>query len=432
MLGLSDDPLLQILQSLAVLLFVSVGALALGRARNVWMKWARWGAVAVFSIAFSVCRDDDRPLGIGGRRPLIEHDEITRRRAGKSGNIASTGARRPSMFFKFTSVVLAALLGVMLGSLPVTGSAQTVKIGVILPYSGSFAQAGDEVDKGLRLYMKEHEKELPPGVKIELVVRDSTGPNPEVAKRLAQELITRDHVQLLTGLVASPNAAAIAPLTAEAKLPLVIMNAAGVEIPRMSPYIVRVSFTLWQMSLPMGQWAAKNGYKTGFIAVSDFIPGHDAEAAFIKGFTDAGGHIIGDTRIPLSQLDFAPVLQRIKDAKPQTVFIFVPAQKYATAMIKAWADIGLKEAGIQLVTTQDVMVDEELPNMGNTPLGVVSTGSYSVAATRPQNKRFSRPGTAPTATRRSRTFWRSAAGTAWRRSSTCSRRQRASLLQTRE
>ena len=292
------------------------------------------------------------------------------------------------MFFKFTSVVLAALLGVMLGSLPVTGSAQTVKIGVILPYSGSFAQAGDEVDKGLRLYMKEHEKELPPGVKIELVVRDSTGPNPEVAKRLAQELITRDHVQLLTGLVASPNAAAIAPLTAEAKLPLVIMNAAGVEIPRMSPYIVRVSFTLWQMSLPMGQWAAKNGYKTGFIAVSDFIPGHDAEAAFIKGFTDAGGHIIGDTRIPLSQLDFAPVLQRIKDAKPQTVFIFVPAQKYATAMIKAWADIGLKEAGIQLVTTQDVMVDEELPNMGNTPLGVVSTGSYSVAAARPQNRRF--------------------------------------------
>jgi len=156
----------------------------------------------------------------------------------------------------------------------------------------------------------------------------------------------------------------------------------------MSPYIVRVSFTLWQMSLPMGQWAAKDGYKTGYIAVSDFIPGHDAEAAFTKGFTDAGGQIIGDTRIPLSQLDFAPVLQRIKDAKPQTVFVFVPAQKYATAMMKAWADIGLKEAGIQLVTTQDVMVDEELPNMGNIPLGVVSTGSYSVAATRPQNKRF--------------------------------------------
>ncbi len=292
------------------------------------------------------------------------------------------------MFCRLSSFVPAALVGAMLASSPAPASAQTIKIGLILPYSGTFAQAGDEIDKGLHLYIKEHEKELPPGVKLDLVVRDSTGPNPEVAKRLAQELITRDHVQLLTGLVASPNAAAIAPLTAEAKLPLVIMNAAGVEIPRLSPYIVRVSFTLWQMSMPMGQWAAKNGYKTAYIAVSDFIPGHDAEAAFTKGFTDGGGEIIGDTRIPLSQLDFAPVLQRIKDSKPQAVFIFVPAQKYATAMMKAWADIGLKEAGIQLVTTQDVMVDEELPNMGDIPLGVVSTGSYSVAATRPQNKAF--------------------------------------------
>src|SRR5437763_2766312 len=166
-----------------------------------------------------------------------------------------------------------------LALLSVSALAQTVKIGVILPYSGPFAQAGDELDKGLRLYIKEHEKDLPPGVKIELVVRDSTGPNPDVAKRLAQELITRDHIQLLTGMLASPNAAAIAPLTAEAKVPMVIMNAAGVNIPRLSPYIVRVSFTLWQISLPMGQWAAKNGYKKAYVAVSDFIPGHDAEAA---------------------------------------------------------------------------------------------------------------------------------------------------------
>ena len=267
-------------------------------------------------------------------------------------------------------------------------AADTVKIGLIIPYSGPFAQAGDEMDKGLKLYIKEHEKDLPPGVTIELVVRDSTGPNPDVAKRLAQELITRDHVQILSGLLESPNAAAIAPLTAEAKLPAVIMNAAGVNIPRLSPYIVRVSFTLWQISLPMGQWAAKNGYKKAYVAVSDFIPGHDAEAAFTKGFTDNGGEIIGTTRIPLSQLDFVPILQRIKDAAPQAVFIFVPAGKYATAVMKAWADLGLKDAGIQLVTTQDVMLDEELPNMGDIPLGIVSTGNYSSAATRPQNKAF--------------------------------------------
>ena len=267
-------------------------------------------------------------------------------------------------------------------------AAQTVKIGFINTYSGPFAQAGDELDKGVKLYIKEHEKELPPGVKIELATRDDTGPNPDVAKRVAQELITRDHVQLIAGEIASPNAAAIAPLTAEAKTPFVIMNAAGVQIPRISPYVVRVSFTLWQISLPMGQWAAKNGYKKAYIAVSDFIPGHDAEGAFTKGFTDNGGQIVGTTRIPLSQLDFAPVLQRIKDATPQAVFMFVPAGKYATAVMKAWADLGLKDAGIQLVTTQDVMLDEELPNMGDIPLGIVSTGNYSSAATRPQNKEF--------------------------------------------
>lgn len=264
----------------------------------------------------------------------------------------------------------------------------TVKIGMIVPYSGPFAQAGDELDKGFKLYVKEHEKDLPPGVKVELVIRDSTGPNPDVAKRLAQELITRDHVQLLSGFVASPNAAAVAPMTAEAKVPMVIMNAAGVNIPRLSPYVARVSFTLWQISLPMGQWAAKNGIKTAYVMVSDFIPGHDAEGAFTKGFTDGGGKILGSTRVPLSQLDFAPILQRIQDAKPDAVFIFVPAGKYATTVMKAWTDLGLKEAGIKLVTTQDVMVDEEMPNMGDIPFGVVSTGSYSSAAARPQNQAF--------------------------------------------
>jgi branched-chain amino acid transport system substrate-binding protein len=275
-----------------------------------------------------------------------------------------------------------------LALLAVSAAAQTIKLGVILTYSGPFAQVGDEIDKGLKLYIKEHEKELPAGVKLELVVRDDTGPNPDVAKRLAQELITRDQVQLLTGVLASPNAAAVAPLTAEAKLPFVMPLSAGVALTRLSPYVVRVSFTLWQISLPMGQWAAKQGYKTAYIAVSDFIPGHDAEGGFTKGFTDGGGQIVGTTHIPLSQLDFVPILQRIKDAKPQAVFIFVPAGKYATAVMKAWSDLGLKEAGIQLVTTQDVMLDEELPNMGDIPLGIVSAGSYSAAATRPQNKAF--------------------------------------------
>src|SRR6202040_3307198 len=178
---------------------------------------------------------------------------------------------------------------VVAASSPAPVAAQTtVKIGIINSYSGFVAQAADEMQKGIDLYVKLHEKDLPAGVKVELVKRDDTS-NPEVGKRLAQELITRDQVQLLAGIILSPVAAAVAPLTAEAKIPLVLTNAAGVQLTRLSPYIVRTSFTLWQQCYPIGKWAAEQGWKTAFTAVSDFIPGHDSELSFTKGFTDGGG-----------------------------------------------------------------------------------------------------------------------------------------------
>ncbi|MGA3404040.1 MAG: ABC transporter substrate-binding protein, partial [Acetobacteraceae bacterium] len=152
-------------------------------------------------------------------------------------------------------------------------SAQTVKVGIINTYSGPLEAQGQQMERGILLYMKQHEQDLPAGVKIELIRRDDTGPNPEVAKRLAQELITRDHVQLLAGVIWTPNAMAIAPLVTEAKVPLIIMNAATSSITTKSPYIVRVSLTLWQASYPLGSWAAKNGIGTAFTVVSDYGPG---------------------------------------------------------------------------------------------------------------------------------------------------------------
>jgi len=166
--------------------------------------------------------------------------------------------------------------------------AQTVKIGIINTYSGPFAEPGELIDRGIKLYMKEHEKDLPPGVKIELIRRDDTGPQPDVAKRLAQELITRDQVQILAGIVYTPNALAVAPLVTEAKVPLIVMNASTPSITTMSPYIARVSFTLWHSSYPLGQWAAKHDIATAYTAVSDYAPGIDAEQAFTKGFTENG------------------------------------------------------------------------------------------------------------------------------------------------
>ncbi len=273
-------------------------------------------------------------------------------------------------------------------SLPLSLAAQTVKIGLINSYTGFVAQPADQGQKGFDLYVKLHEKDLPPGVKIDLLRRDDTS-NPEVGKRLAQELITRDRVQLLTGIVLSPVAAAVAPMTAEAKVPLLLdIASAGVTIPRISPYVARISFTLWQESYPIGKWAAEQGWKTGYTAVSDFIPGHDAEAAFTKAFTDGGGKMIGSVRFPPTNPDFSPFVQRIKDAKPDVVFIFVPAGTQATAMIKAMQDLGLREAGINVVAPQDLLPDEELPRMGDTPLGLITSGTYSADAKRPANEAF--------------------------------------------
>ena len=286
------------------------------------------------------------------------------------------------------------LVGLVLGAAALLGPmapaavADIIKIGFITSYSGFLAQAGDSMDKGANLYLKTHEKELPPGVQVELIKRDDTSSNADVGKRLAQELITREHVQILAGLVASPIAAAIAPLTAEAKVPLVLMNAAGSAIPRISPYVVRVSFTIWQQAYPMGKWAAQQGWKKGYSAVSDYIPGHDGEAGFAKGFTDGGGEMLGAVQFPPANPDFAPFVQRIKDAKPDVVFVFVPGGKQATGFMKAWSDLGLAAAGIKLVGTQDIVTDDELPNMGEAPLGIVTAGIYSVANSRPQNQAF--------------------------------------------
>lgn len=266
-------------------------------------------------------------------------------------------------------------------------TAQTVKIGLISTYSGPGAAQGDQIDKGAKLYMKLNADKLPPGVKIELITRDDTGANGDVAKRIAQELIVRDKVQILTGVVWTPNMAAIAPLTAEAKIPFVSANASGAKVVGMSPYMTRVSFTLCQSAYPLGQWAAKK-YKKAYSAVSDFAPGHEAEGCFVRGFKEGGGEVVGTVRIPLANPDFVPFMQRIKDAKPDVLFAFNPAGKQATAMMKAYGDLGMDKANIKYLGTGDITTDEELQGMGDAALGVITMHHYSAAAERPANKAF--------------------------------------------
>jgi len=278
-------------------------------------------------------------------------------------------------------------LGALAAAAP--AHAQTVvKVGVILTYSGPEASLGETIDRGIKLWMKEHGKDLPSDIKVELIRRDDTGPKPEVAKQLVHDLVVQDKVNLLTGVVWSPNAAAIAPLTKEAKLPFIIMNAAGAAIVRISPYVARVSFTLWQSSYPLGKWAATHNLKRVYTAVSDFIPGHDGEAAFAKGFKESGGTIVDSVRFPLASPDLAPYFQRVKDSKPDALYVFVPGGPQSTNVIKTFKQLALADAGIKLIGPMDITIENELPNMGDAALGVLTMGSYSSDGDRPANKAF--------------------------------------------
>jgi branched-chain amino acid transport system substrate-binding protein len=268
-----------------------------------------------------------------------------------------------------------------------TALAQTIKIGFITSYSGLNGNLGPYMERAVRLYIKEHQKELPPGVKIELITRDDTGPNPDKAKQIAQELIVRDKVNLLAGVIFTPNAMAIAPLATEAKVPFIIMNAGTSVITTRSPYIVRTSFTLWQSSFPLGQWASKK-FKTAYTLVSDFGPGHDAETAFSQAFKAGGGNVVANVRVPLQNPDWAAYMQRVKDAKPDALMVFIPAGKTATAVMKNFSDLGLGQAGIKLIGPGDITTEEELPNMGDIALGATTVFHWSAGGDRPANKAF--------------------------------------------
>lgn len=284
-------------------------------------------------------------------------------------------------------LTLAASIGLM-GLTALSAQAQeTIKIGLIAPFSGPFADYGKQMEGGIKAYMKQHGDTVA-GKKIEIIVKDTTGPVPEVAKRLAQELVVRDKVDFLAGFGLTPEALAVAPIAEQAKKPMIIMNAATSIITTKSDYIARVSMTLPQISAPMGTWANKNGIKKVVTLVADYGPGIDAEAAFKKEFTAGGGQVTEALRVPLRNPEFAPYIQRIKDAKPDAVFIFVPAGEQSVAFMKGYRERGLAEAGIKVIATGDLTDDHVLPAMGDSVLGVITTFHYSAAHNSPENKTF--------------------------------------------
>jgi branched-chain amino acid transport system substrate-binding protein len=270
---------------------------------------------------------------------------------------------------------------------PAAHAQDTIKVGVIAPFSGPFADYGKQMEGGIKAWVAQHGDTVA-GKKIQIIYKDTTGPAPEVAKRLAQELVVRDKVDFLAGFGLTPEALAVAPIAEQAKKPMIIMNAATSIITTKSDYIARFSMTLPQISAPMADWAIKNKIKNVATVVADYGPGIDAEKAFSDRLVKNGGTIVEAIRVPLRNPEFAPFIQRIKDAKPDAVFVFVPAGEQSIAFMKGYRERGLAAAGIKVIATGDLTDDHVLPAMGDATQGVITTFHYSAAHKSPENDAF--------------------------------------------
>jgi branched-chain amino acid transport system substrate-binding protein len=261
-----------------------------------------------------------------------------------------------------------------------------IKIGVLVALSGPFADYGQEMLNGMNLYLAQHGDTIA-GRKLEFVTKDDQASG-DVTKRLAQEMIVNDKVDILAGFTITPEAMAVASLGTQAKKPMVIMNAATSVITEKSPYFVRYSFTLGQDASVLGKWAAENGIKKVYTLVSDYGPGINAEGAFKKFFTAAGGTIAGSDRAPLKGPEFAPFMSRVKDAKPDALFVFVPSGEQGVAVTKAYQEAGLAKAGIKLIGTGDIVDEDVVDQMGDSALGLITAFHYSSAHPSEMNKKF--------------------------------------------
>ena len=291
--------------------------------------------------------------------------------------------RFETMRRRLLQAAVVATLGALAGS---ALAADPLKIGLILPLTGPFASTGKQIEAAARLYMAKNGDTVA-GRKVELIVKDDTGLAPETTKRIAQEMVVQDKVSVLAGFGLTPLALAAAPVATEAKVPMVVMAAATGMIPTRSPFIVRPNFTLPQVTGPIAEWALKNKIKRVVTMVTDYGPGLDAEKTFQAVFKAGGGEIVESIRTPLRNPDYAPFLQRAKDAKPDALFVFVPSGE-GLAVMKQFDDRGLKQAGIRLIGTGDITDDDLLESMGAPAVGVITSFHYSAAHDSPENKAY--------------------------------------------
>jgi branched-chain amino acid transport system substrate-binding protein len=280
------------------------------------------------------------------------------------------------------------LAAVMLALGAGAASAQeSVKIGMINEYSGQFADTGNQIDHGVTLYMKQHGDTIA-GKKIEILRKDTGGIAPDIAKRLAQELVVRDNAEIFGGFSLTPNALAAADISAQAKRFMVVMNAATSVITEKSPYIARTSSTTPQLNYTLGQWAAKNGIKTVYTMASDYGPGIDAETWFQKGFKEGGGDIVGSVRFPVANPDFSAFIQAAKDKNPDAIYIWIPGGAQPAAVGKALSERGIDTKKTKILGQDALASESALAAMGDVAIGVISVSDYDFNHQSLMNKEF--------------------------------------------
>ncbi len=273
------------------------------------------------------------------------------------------------------NTILLALAAVALAGTAASAQ-ETIKIGLIEPYSGQFADAATQQDNAIKLFMKQNGDTIG-GKKIEIIRKDTGGINPAVAKRLAQELVTRDKADILAGFVLTPNAMAAGDISSEAKKFMVVMNAATSVVTTKSPYMVRTSLTVPQLNEAFGQWAVKKGgVKKVYTMVSDYGPGHDAEQSFQRGVRDAGGEVVGSVRMAVANPDFSAYVQRAKDLNPEAIYVFVPGGAQPGALGKAMAERGIDTSKTKIMGQLEITDEAALKNMGDAALGILTAGHY--------------------------------------------------------
>jgi branched-chain amino acid transport system substrate-binding protein len=271
-------------------------------------------------------------------------------------------------------------------AIPWSAQAQAVKVGIIAPMTGGSADWGVQFRNCIQLYQSQNGDSVA-GRKVEVIYRDTGGANPSLAKKHAEELIVNDKVNVLGGFFFSPNAFSVAPVLTQAKIPGVIFVAATPNITQTSPYWVRTGYTSWQSAVPMAQWAYKQGIRRVYIAVQDFAPGHSVQDGFKTAFTRLGGTILGEDRMAMNTTDFAPFVQRIADAKPEAVYMFLSPGPSSIAFLKAIEAAKLKERGVKIMGVAETD-DQELASVGPVAKGVYSSLHYAVSLPSEMNQSF--------------------------------------------